>query len=67
MVKARDIKECLEYCKQYHIEPIVVEFDSLTMVQILKGIWKPPVTVAMEVNYINRIRSTLIARVQYSL
>lgn len=36
--KARAIRECLEFFQKFKIEPIIVEFDSLQMVQILEGI-----------------------------
>ncbi|KAH0638993.1 hypothetical protein KY285_035579 [Solanum tuberosum] len=65
--EAREIWECLEYCKDRRLTNINIESYSMAMVQILEGTWKPPWSVALEVNHIIRLRRFVSTRVQHSL
>lgn len=39
--EARAIKKEINYSQEQGINHIIVEFDSIKMAQILKGMWKP--------------------------
>uniref|UniRef100_A0A0V0H589 Putative ovule protein n=1 Tax=Solanum chacoense TaxID=4108 RepID=A0A0V0H589_SOLCH len=67
VAEARAIWECLEYCKDQRLTNIIIESYSMAMVQILEGTWKPPWSVALEVNHIIRLRRFVSSRVQHSL
>ncbi|KAK4734481.1 hypothetical protein R3W88_008742 [Solanum pinnatisectum] len=64
---ARAIRECMEYCKVHRVFKVIIESDSIAMVQILEGTWKAPWSVVLEVDYIKKLRRTVSARVQHSL
>ncbi|KAH0722591.1 hypothetical protein KY290_005243 [Solanum tuberosum] len=59
MVEAIAIREGLQYCLDKHFQQIIIEADSLSMVNILNGEWESPWSVTMEVNSINRIRNSI--------
>lgn len=46
---------------------VIIESDSITMVQILKGEWKVPWSMTMVVNSIKRLCQVISVRVQHSL
>ncbi|KAH0746169.1 hypothetical protein KY285_007826 [Solanum tuberosum] len=58
VAEAKAICEGLQYCFDKRFSNIIVETDSLSMVNIINGIWEVPWSVSIEVNAINRIRST---------
>jgi len=66
MAEAIAIREGLQYCLDKHFQQIIIETDSLSMVNILNGEWESPWSVTMEVNSINRIRNSISVRVQHS-
>ncbi|KAH0639411.1 hypothetical protein KY285_035997 [Solanum tuberosum] len=59
MAQAIAIREGLQYCLDKHFQQIIIETDSLSMVNILNGEWESPWSVTMEVNSINRIRNSI--------
>ncbi|KAF3617994.1 putative non-specific lipid-transfer protein AKCS9-like [Capsicum annuum] len=67
VVEARSIREGLQYCLDNQLTNIILETDSLVMVNIINGDWEVPWTVSMEVKTINRIKSVISVRVQHSL
>ncbi|KAH0712259.1 hypothetical protein KY289_008218 [Solanum tuberosum] len=58
VAEAKAICEGLQYCFDKRFSNIIVETNSLSMVNIINGIWEVPWSVSIEVNAINRIRST---------
>ncbi|KAK6786499.1 hypothetical protein RDI58_015024 [Solanum bulbocastanum] len=66
VVEARAIKEGLLFCKDKSIEHVIIESESMAMVQIFEGKWDTPWSVALEVNKINELRGCLSARVHHS-
>ncbi|KAH0679245.1 hypothetical protein KY284_020330 [Solanum tuberosum] len=55
VAEATAIREGLQYCLDKHFHQIVIETNSLSMINILNGEWDSPLSVTMEVNSINRI------------
>lgn len=45
---------------------IIIESDSLAMVNILEGRWEVPLSVVLEVSSIERLMESITARVQHS-
>ncbi|KAH0679277.1 hypothetical protein KY284_020362 [Solanum tuberosum] len=56
VAEARAIREGLVFCKDNMIKHVIIESDSMAMVQILEGRWDTPWSVALEVNMINGLR-----------
>ena len=67
VAEARAIREVLQFCLDNQLTNIILETDSLAMVNIINGDWEIPWTVSMEVKTINRIRDAISVRVQHSL
>lgn len=67
IVEARAIRKSLQYCKENGLEQIIIESDSLAMIQFLEGNWAIPWSVVTDINYIQSLRRNLLVRVQHSL
>lgn len=50
------IKYGLEYCVLHEFLPMEIETDSLTMKNVLAGIWNVPWSIAMGVNVVEELR-----------
>lgn len=57
--EARAISEGLQYCLDNQLSNIIIETNSLAMVNILNGDWETPRSVSLEVNSIHRIKSLI--------
>ncbi|KAH0708725.1 hypothetical protein KY284_010152 [Solanum tuberosum] len=66
VAEARAIREGLMFCMDNMIEQVIIESNSMAMVQILEERWDNPLSVALEVNKINVLRRPLSIRVQHS-
>ncbi|KAH0730051.1 hypothetical protein KY289_001239 [Solanum tuberosum] len=66
VAEARAIRKGLVFCKEHLLSHVIIETDSMAMVQILDGVWDIPWSVTMEVNSINCLRRSLSARVQHT-
>lgn len=67
IAESRAIRESLQYCKENGLEQIIIESDSLAMIQFLEGNWAIPWSVVTDINYIQSLRRNLLVRVQHSL
>ncbi|XP_060216759.1 uncharacterized protein LOC132644200 [Lycium barbarum] len=47
------ILDGIEYCIKNNLVPVMIESDSLSMINIIQGIWEIPWKISMEVNKIN--------------
>lgn len=63
VAEARAISEGLDN----HYSNIIIETDSLFMVNIINEVWKIPWSVSIEVGSIHKIRNLISVRVQRSL
>lgn len=61
------IREGLYYCCENNLSNVIIETDSMALVQILNGAWEIPSSVTMEVNSIFRLKEVMSVRVQHSL
>ncbi|KAH0680863.1 hypothetical protein KY284_021948 [Solanum tuberosum] len=59
VAEAKAISEGLQYCLENHYSNIIIETDSLAMVNIINGDWKIPWSVSIEVGSIHRIRDLI--------
>jgi len=66
VAEARAIREGLFFCKEHLLSHVIIETNSMAMVQILEGGWNVPWSVTLEVNSINCLRRSLSARVQHT-
>lgn len=66
IAEARAIRESLQYCKENGLEQIIIESDSLAMIQFLEGNWAIPWSVVTDINYIQSLRRNFLVRVQHS-
>ncbi|KAH0689169.1 hypothetical protein KY289_016527 [Solanum tuberosum] len=62
VAEARAIREGLFFCKEHLLSHVIIETDSIAMVQILEGGWNVPWSVTLEVNSINYLGRSLSAR-----
>ncbi|KAK4721758.1 hypothetical protein R3W88_011991 [Solanum pinnatisectum] len=67
VAEVKAISEGLQYCLENHYSNIIIETDSLKMVNIIDGVWKIPWSVSIEVGSIHRIRDLISVRVQHFL
>jgi len=66
VAEARPIREGLMYCRDNKLNYIVIETDSLAMVQILEGKWETPWNVSVEINLIKGLLTLITTSVQHS-
>lgn len=57
----------LQFCLENQIPNIIVESDSLTIVNIMNGFWKIPWRVTVEVNSIRKKMNSWLVRLQHFL
>ncbi|KAH0691451.1 hypothetical protein KY289_018809 [Solanum tuberosum] len=67
VAEARAIREGLMFCKENRLTNVLVETDSLVMVNIIEGRWEIPWSLSLEVNIINELMRIVSTRVQHSL
>lgn len=61
------LEEGLKYCLENGFSPIIMEPDSLSLINMLNRDWIVPWSVALEVNSINRTRALTTTNVQHTL
>ncbi|XP_059291735.1 uncharacterized protein LOC132045209 [Lycium ferocissimum] len=54
VAKASAIQDGLEYCISNHLVPVVIESDSLIMINIVEEIWDSPWKISVEVRKIKQ-------------
>lgn len=64
--KAMALKEWLEYCLENRFSSVILESESLSLINMLKGNWIALLSVTLEVNSINRMRVLLTTRIQHT-
>lgn len=67
VAEARSVREGLVYCMDNIINNVIIESDSMVVVQILHGEWEIPWSISGEINCMNNIKSSMSVRVQHSL
>ncbi|KAH0650256.1 hypothetical protein KY284_030168 [Solanum tuberosum] len=67
VVEAIALKEGLKFCVENGFTPAITESDSLSVINIINGVWKIPWSVTFEVNSFTRMRTLGTTRVQHSL
>ncbi|XP_015164025.1 uncharacterized protein [Solanum tuberosum] len=55
----------LEFCILAHYTQVEMEIDSLTMKNVLKGIWEVPWEISLEVKKFKELRNNCVIRVEH--
>lgn len=67
VAEARAIREGLTFYKDNQINKVILESDSLALVQMINREWKIPWCITMELRCILEIIETISVRVRHSL
>ncbi|WMV41314.1 hypothetical protein MTR67_034699 [Solanum verrucosum] len=65
IAEAKELVVGLEFCILTHYTQVEMETDSLTMKNVLKGIWEVPWEISLEVKKFKELRKSGVIRVEH--